>query len=87
MSTVTIPLDPGWYITYKSGNGRALAWPSRFATETQAQSKLDELGLNETMHVIEVTQYEATADAACAVLDSGMGNAYLHDVLHLCGGK
>jgi hypothetical protein len=61
-TVVIVSKPPGWYIAYKRGDGRVIAYPTTFATKELAQRKLDEAGKNVTpptdfnsfMHVVEV---------------------------------
>jgi hypothetical protein len=56
MSTVDINAPTGWYITYKAGTGRSIAYGNTFATQESAQAVLDSLSqaCQDKMHVIEV---------------------------------
>jgi hypothetical protein len=55
MSTVEINAPAGWYITYKSGSGRSIAYGQTFPTQEAAQKKLDSLSqaCQDKMHVVE----------------------------------
>jgi hypothetical protein len=56
MSTVNIGAPAGWYITYKSGTGRNIAYGQRFPTEQAAKKKLESLSVlcQKRMHVVSV---------------------------------
>jgi hypothetical protein len=55
MGTVNINAPAGWYITYKSGSGRSIAYGQTFPTQEAAQKKLDSLSqaCQDKMHVVE----------------------------------
>jgi hypothetical protein len=56
MGSVKLPLADGWYIAYRAGTGRTLAHSKCFETREAAQAVIDQHGLNQSMHVIEVPE-------------------------------
>ena len=55
-NVVTLSVPVGWYICYKSGTGRAIAYSGTYATREAAERVIENLEIRNLIHAVEVAE-------------------------------